>query len=340
MDVRVALAGFGSVGKAFVLLACAKEAETLHRYGIRLRVSAIAVRRGAIWGNLQPETLAQAASDNGEILALPGAFRESDPLDASLLSRAHVLVDATSGDMRSGEPGLSLMRKALQSNLHAVTLSKSAIALAHNELRDIARARGLTLKSSGATAAALPCLDLLEVSLSGATVNSMYGILNGTTNYVLLRMEQGVSLEIAVQEAIRLGIAEPDPGSDLEGWDTALKLVILCNAAMDARLRLGDIQVRGIEDLNAEVVRAALSSGRRVKLIGRAFRRPSGVKAFVGPEELDTNHPLASLSGREKGITVETDTMGTISLTGGRSDPRGAAAAAYKDVINIFRVES
>ncbi|MEW6082684.1 MAG: homoserine dehydrogenase [Bacillota bacterium] len=335
--MRVALAGFGGVGRALAALAFSREEQSVTDFGLRIRICAAGTRSTTLWGDLDPGTLAFVASRALPLTAYRGGHRETSLVKAALLARAHVLVDATSSDIWTGQPGLDLLRAAMNQGLHAVVLSKGPLLTAYKELQGLSQSARVHLKASGATAAALPCLDVAEVSLAGTTLLSINGILNGTTNYLLGRMEEGIPLALALQETVHRGIAEPDPRWDLEGWDTAAKTVLLANIAMGAGIGLSAAAVEGIGGLDAAFVQDALAQGKRVKLVGSAVRGVGGIKVQVGPQVLPCDHFLASVNGADKAVSLETDTMGTLSLVGGRSDPRGAAAAAYKDIINIFR---
>jgi homoserine dehydrogenase len=192
------------------------------------------------------------------------------------------------------------------------------------------------LKYSAATAAALPTLDVGLHSLAGAEILSIEGILNGTTNYILTRIGEGAGYDEALHEAQKKGIAEPDPARDVEGWDTAVKLLLIANSVLGLKLRLGDIRVEGITRLSGRKVGAAKEAGKALKLIGRISKSRGRWKAEVAPLVIDRSHPLFGVDGTNKGIVFLTDTMGTVAVSGGKSDPRGAAAALLKDVIHIF----
>jgi homoserine dehydrogenase len=151
-------------------------------------------------------------------------------------------------------------------------------------------------------------------------------------------MGEGVEYEAALREAQAKGIAEPDPSLDVGGWDTACKLVLIVNAVLGTGLSLSDVAIAGLDGRWDGPVREAAKRGRAVKLLG--VGRKSGEGAAwalrVGPSLLEPGHPLFAVNGTSKGIVFETDTMGAVAVTGGKSDPRGAAAALLKDIINIY----
>jgi homoserine dehydrogenase len=250
--------------------------------------------------------------------------------------RSGVLVDCTPSDIGTGEPGLGYIRTALKAGWHVVTADKGPLAVDFKGLRNLARRHHVSLKYSAATAAALPTLDVAIYSLAGAEIQSIEGILNGTSNYVLTRMGEGEGYAAALREAQDRGIAEPNPEHDVKGWDTAVKLLLIANSALGLDLTMPEIKVKGITRIGPELVKKAKRDGKAIKLIGRMTRSAGSWKAEVSPRIIDRLHPLFGVNGTNKGITFRTDTMGHITVTGGRSDPRGAAAALLKDIIHIY----
>ncbi|HET8627629.1 MAG TPA: hypothetical protein VFL91_09430 [Thermomicrobiales bacterium] len=207
-------------------------------------------------------------------------------------------------------------------------------------MRDLARRSGARLRCGAAVAAALPTLDVAEVALAGARIAAFAGVLNGTTNFILDRMAAtGQPYEEALAEAQARGIAEPDPSLDVEGRDTAAKLVILANAIFDDELRFADVAVTGITGVTPSEVAAARAAGGALRLVGRCRWEGGRAVATVRPERLAADDPLAHVGGAEKAIVYQTDTMDRVVVMGGKSDPRGAAAALLRDVINLYRAD-
>jgi homoserine dehydrogenase len=249
-----------------------------------------------------------------------------------------ILVECTPSNIQTGEPGLEHIRAALKAGWHVVTANKGPLVVDSKGLRDLARRNHVVLKYSAATAAALPTLDVGIYSLAGAEVQAIEGVLNGTSNYILTRMAEGVAYEEALREAQDRGIAEHNPALDVEGWDTAVKLLLIANSVLGLELTLKDIEVEGITRIPPELLAGARKEGRAIKLMGRLTGAAGRWKAEVSPQIIDRSHPLFGVTGTNKGITFLTDTMGSVTVTGGKSDPRGAAAALLKDIIHIFRM--
>ena len=335
--VNLVLMGYGNVGKALVTLLKEKTDRLMESHGLSLLLQAIFRSTGGLFpcAGLKIEDILEAKAADLSFhpllksdLSLESVLREVEP---------GVLVECTPSNLKTGEPGLTHIRLALDSGWHVVTANKGPLAVDFSGLRKKASRRRLALKFSGAAAAALPALDVGLYSLAGAEILAIEGILNGTTNFILTEMGKGRGYSEALQEARARGIAEPDPVYDVEGWDTAVKLLLIGNAVMGLELRLSDISVAGIVDLPVELVGRTRSEEKSLKLLGSIRREQSGTIASVAPCPIDHSHPLFGVDGRAKGITYFTDTMGAVTIIGGKSDPRGAAAALLKDVINIYR---
>lgn len=335
--VNIILMGFGNVGKAFVRLIYQKDKSCERRYGLRLNLAAVLNSRGGV---LFPE----GAAGRNHLLDRNGAvdMRESPfwktgrSLEEALEAlQTGVFVECTPSDVKTGRPAIQFIRQAIDKGWHVVTANKGPLVVDLAGLRQSADKKGVSLGISGATAAALPTLDVALHSLAGTEIQCIEGILNGTSNYILTRMKEGVDYSTALEEAQEKGIAEPDPAQDVEGWDTAAKILIITNSVFEAAYTLSQVHVEGILNIPPELQAEARKKDEALKLIGR-FDNRSGVPRLETKLSLITPiHPLYHVDGTQKGITFSTDTMGSVTVTGGKSDPRGAAAALLKDIINI-----
>ena len=216
------------------------------------------------------------------------------------------------------------------------TANKGPLVVDFRNLMDKAEKAGTALKFSGATAAALPTIDVALHALAGSTITGMEGILTGTANYILTQMSKGFPFESALREAQEKGIAETDPSQDVEGWDTAYKILLLTNAVFGTSFSLDDVQIEGIGKCDPEMMEATRKRGDKLKLLGRMSHAGDGYSLSVELVPINSAHPLFNVDGTEKGITFETDTMSSITVIGGKSDPIGTAAALLKDIINIY----
>lgn len=310
-------------------------------YGVRFHITAVAdITGGVISADPLPlGRLLEVMKASGGVchypeLGVPGMTG----LELAQRAQADILVEASPTNVVDGEPGLTHIKTALKRGMHVVTANKGPLVVAFAELRDLARSQGLRLMYGPATAAALPTVSVGTYELAGAQVTKIEGILNGTTNFILTQMrDRGVTYQEALQEAQRLGIAETNPTLDVEGYDTANKLLILANTLMGGSLRLSDVEREGITQLSVEQVQAAHESGKAIKLIGSALWEGGRLRAVVNPTELQAGHPLAKVDGTEKGVTFHSDLLGTLTVTGGASGRIPAAASILRDLLNLVR---
>ncbi|MBM4332309.1 MAG: homoserine dehydrogenase [Deltaproteobacteria bacterium] len=341
MDVRIVICGMGRVGQAFVGLLIQKDKDLKERYGLNLKiVVAVDIGGAAVSpAGLPLEELMAHLKKGGRVEEMPGFGKKGfSGKEALSLVPADLLVETTPTNIKDGEPALTHMRTALSQGRHVVTAAKGPMVLRYNEMKTLAEKSKVKLMISAATAAALPTLDVGLTCLAGTEVLTAEGILNGTTNYILTRMyEDGCPYAEALAEAQKMGVAEPDPSLDVEGRDTANKILLIANEVLGARLSLNDIPVEGITKVTPEDIQKAKKDRKVIKLIGKAEKKDGKVEASVAPMALPKDHPLASVRGTEKAISYLTDTMDRVTVSGGKSNPLGAAAALLKDIIRIYQ---
>jgi homoserine dehydrogenase len=334
------LLGFGNVGRAFARLVTEKREELAARYGVCFGFAGIVDVGGTLVdpaGNLPVPKILGHVEGGQAPEDFPGFGRPGlGALEAIRSIPADFLVEATPTSLRDGEPARTHVLEGLRAGCHVLSANKGPFIWDYQGIMEAARERDRAVGLSAATAAALPTLDVAELCLAGSRILSVEGILNGTTNYILTRMHQtGCPYEEGLREAQRLGIAETDPSLDVEGWDTANKLLLLANRVFRAGLTPRDVAVEGITAVTPDRIRRAREAGRVIKLIGRIDPAADPARVTVGPEELPADHPLAAVSGSEKAVSFETDSMGRITVSGGHSSPLGAAAALLKDALRI-----
>jgi homoserine dehydrogenase len=324
--LKVAIAGFGGVGRATADLLLSRRERYRQVYGVGVRLVAVCGSRAG----LADANGLQANQLDALQAGLSGA-------DFVMASGADVLIEAGPSDFRSGEPGLAYLRTALAAGQDCIIISKGALVHSGRQLRELAQASGAMLKLSGAAAAALPTLDLLDHSLAGCKVLAIEGILNATTNYLLDAMStQGLGFDAALREAQAGGFAEADPRNDTEGWDTACKLLLLANFGLGADLTMDDLVVEGIQSVTAERVEAWRAKGLVPKLIGSLTRADGAIRASVGIKTYPLSDPFAHVSGKNKAIRISSDAMGETLAIGCGAEPIATAAAALKDLEHIL----
>ncbi|MHB2264011.1 homoserine dehydrogenase [Aliihoeflea sp. PC F10.4] len=320
--MKIAIAGFGGVGRAAALLLLSRRVRYRDLYGIDVRLVAVC---GSKAGLFDPEGLAPERFD-----ALEPGLTGPDFVAAS---GASILIEAGPSDYRTGGPGLAYLDRALTDGIDAVVISKGALVHSGRKLRERAERSGAMLRISGAAAAALPTIDLIEHSLLGCTVLKVEGILNATTNYLLDAMtSRGIGFDEALREAQAGGFAEADPRNDTEGWDTAAKLLLIANFGLGLDLEMKDITVRGIQNVTREDIAAWQRDGLVPKLVGSLVREDDAVRAEVGIRTYTASDPLAEIRGKNKAIRITTDAMGETVAIGSGTEPLATAAAALKDL--------
>ncbi len=341
---RVIICGFGRVGREFARLIHKKSEFMRTAYDLDPAIVGVGELNGSLHCpvGIDPATTADTFERTGSFEGNPHLEADWSGIDLIRSASTDILIETTPTDIRTGEPAMSHIREALSRNIHVVSANKGPFIRAYRELTALAREKNSSLKISAAAAAALPTIDVAEICLAGAEILGIEGVLNGTTNFILSRMRtNGKSYEEALAEAQSLGIAETDPTLDVEGFDTSNKLALIANVCMGADLMPADVKRTGITGISLEKVQRASAAGKIMRLVGTAKRGESGrVSACVAPVLLSPDHPLAGVEGAEKGITYTSDTMDRVTVTGGKSDPRGAAAVLLKDLINIYRHSS
>lgn len=324
---NVAITGFGAIGRTVASLLLQRQAHYAQRYGADVRLTAVCGSRSGLYA---PDGLPGP----------PGPAREA--LQAGLTgvefieqTNAHVLIDAGPTDFETGGAAYEYIRSALSRGLNAIAISKGAMIFDLAGLRALAAANGVALKFSGATAAALPTIDLIEHNLAGCRVLRVEGIFTATTNYVLSQMMDGVALQDALAQAQQLGMAEPDPRFDMEGWDTACKTTLIANAMFDANITLNKVEREGIDQITRGDVDGWKAAGVVPKLVGEIVLGEHGVSAAVALRTYPEDHPFARVGAKMKAISVQTDTMGEV-IAICRTSPLATAAAALKDFEHIL----
>ena len=325
--INIVLAGYGRVGQAFVRLIQEKKDFCINRYNLQIRIGVVLNSRGGLIPDPDKKGFEEFSYwESG--LDIQEALESQEP---------GILVDCTPSNIQDGEPALGYTHHALDRGWHVVTANKGPLVVDFNGIRKKAEKNRVSLGMSGTTAAALPTLDVALHSLAGSEIHRIEGILNGTTNYILTRMDEGEDYTLALEEAQKKGIAEPDPSQDVGGWDTAAKVLIITNATFGHSFTLKDIHVEGITNIPLELREKARETGKAIKLIGRFVQNDKVPRLETKLSLIDPSHPLYGVDGAQKGITFFTDTMDSVTVTGGKSDPRGAAAALLKDIINLAR---
>jgi homoserine dehydrogenase len=298
---RVGLLGHGTVGAAFAELLEARAGEVEAVTGLRPEVSGVLTRSR-------------------------GDFEE-------VVAGSDLVVEVMGGL----DPARDYVLRAMAAGKHVVTANKQLLSQHGEELWSAARDNGVQLRFEAAVAGVVPVIRVLQESLAAAHVDRLHGIVNGTTNFILTRMaETGASYEDALAEAQRLGYAEADPTEDVNGKDAAAKMAILARLAFNTPVHLDQVAYEGIEHLTADDMEYARDLGLGLKLIGTAERVDAGLSVRVHPAFLYAGHPLASVSGPFNAVTIESQAITEITLSGPGAGGPQTASAVLGDVISAM----
>ena len=330
--------GFGNVGLAFAKLLISQREWLRKTYGLEVEVLAISTRtRGSLLSSTAIDLVQVVGMlEKGGTLrdSMPG-YVDLSPIEILEACDANMMVELTTLNIGSGQPAIDHIRKAFSRGMHVVTANKGPLAYAYDELSSLARSRGLQFRFEGTVMDGTPIFNLVERTLPGCEVESVRGLLNSTSNHVLTEMSRGKSMEDALNDAIRLGVAEADPSLDVDGWDAAAKITVLANVLMGARSNPNEVDRTGIRGISPESVRKAAASGMKYKLVARAEKVEGKVKSYVRPELVGFEDLFWSVDRRSSAITLKTDLMGEISIVEHDPSIMQTAYAIYSDILLI-----
>ncbi|MFN2628168.1 MAG: homoserine dehydrogenase [Gaiellaceae bacterium] len=316
VDVPVALLGYGTVGAAVNRLLIDGAEEIERATGHRLRVVRALVRDLAKERAFQPAD-GVLTSDFASILEDPSIALVAEVMGGTDPTGGYVL-----DLLRAGKP--------------VVSANKQLLARRSADLFEAASAGGVQLRFEASVCGAIPVIKVLRESLVVTNVHRVLGIVNGTTNFILTRMEDGAGYEDALAEAQLLGYAEADPTDDVSGADAAAKMAILATVAFGARAELDDVTYQGIEGLRAEHMAAARGLGAVVRLVGAATLVNGAVDVRVGPALVDRHHPLASVVGPFNAVMLQGDAIREITLEGPGAGGTETASAVVADMVSVL----
>lgn len=333
--MRIMLVGFGNLGRG-LSRAFVQKASFLHRrHGLITRVVAVVDEFGAVVDEkgLNLNELLKAAEKKGTVAAYKRGKRGKLALKVIDNVEADVVYDLTPTNIKTGEPGLTHIKRAMRARKHVITSNKGPLVVAFRELDLLAKRCGVEFRYSASVGGAVPVVGLAKKLLAGNEIREIRGVLNGTTNYILTRMsKEGAPFEVVLREAQELGIAEKDPTLDIEGIDTACKITILANSLLGMNARLKEVKIAGIARVRPEAIRLAQEAGYTIKLIGIARR---GLLE-VGPKLVPLGHPLA-VGGALNAVTFKLDLAREISIMGFGAGPRETSSSLLGDLIDIHR---
>jgi homoserine dehydrogenase len=337
---NIVIIGLGIVGTGLAEILHTKREHLKKKYGFEYKIVGICdLIKGSIYdeSGLDLGAVLKLNKEKGIIQEYPATERGLSSTEMIKKPEVDIVAEVTPTNVKTGEPGLTHVRTALENKKHVVSTNKGPAALKYTELCELARKNNVYYGFEGAVISGTPAINLGTRDLAGCDIQSIRGILNGTTNYILTKMEEGRSYEEVLKEAQEKGYAETDPTADVEGYDPLAKIVILANAVMDGGVDINDVYREGITGIALQDVEKAKKDGKRIKLIGTAWRENGRVKAQVKPESLSVTDPLANVMGVLNAITFETDVTGNVTIIGPGAGGNTAGYAMVTDMLEINR---
>jgi homoserine dehydrogenase len=345
MEYRIGLIGCGTVGQGLLEILDKKKEYLRDAFGFEAKIVAISDKlKGTL---LVPDgidipavlgVLGRGGNLSGYPKAKPGQAEPLDPLDMIEKTDADIIAELTYTNIETGEPATSYIKKALRSGKNVVTSNKGPAALHYRALQDLARKNGLQFRIEGTVMSGTPVFHLAESGLPGNDIREVKGILNGTTNFILTKMEtEGMDYADALKLAQKLGYAEADPTADVEGFDALAKIVILSNVLMGGSLKTTDVPRKGISAIGKADVAAAKKEGYRFKLIAQAKKEAGRVVASVSPQKLPLSDPLAGVMGAHNALSFDTDLMGKVTIQGAGAGKTETGFSILSDLLAIHR---
>lgn len=336
--IDTALIGLGNVGRSFLRILETKGECIAAKYGLAFRITCVADSSGVAVhaAGFDPAELRQYKESGGRVAGLSSYLPGRTPADALEEAPVDLLLEASPVNLQDGGPGLAAVRSALSRGAAAVLANKAPLVLAFAELQALAQANNAPLAWSATVCGALPVINIGQRDLIAADVSYLAGIFNSTSNFILGEMAGGRSYADALAEAQQRGLAETDPSLDVEGWDTANKLVIIANSFLGMHATLADVQVQGITGLTAADLQAALAEGNTIKLLAQAEQIPGSYRLSVGPKSIGQRNFLGQCDGWEMGIEIKSDLYGIMYHKIWEREPLPTAAAMLRDAVNLL----
>ena len=344
--LRLSIVGFGVVGQGLAELLSTKKDLLEQQYDLNVTVVGVAnARHGFIYkeDGLDIPLLLELAASRQPITQHPGIQHWEQALEGLQATQAEMLAEATGTNLQDAEPGMSHIRAALMKGMHVVTANKGPAALAAKDLLLLAHQQNVQLRMEATVMAGTPVLSTIRQGLAGSRIREIRGILNGTTNYILSAMAAGREYAEVLKEAQAQGYAEADPTADVEGYDAVAKVLILAFLAFGHSLKPDQVVRQGITSITKEQMRQAAHNNARIKLIA-SLQVTQGLgdtplEGRVEPIELPLSDPLARVEGSMNAITLQTDTLSSVTIIGPGAGRLETGQGLLSDLIAIAHVK-
>jgi len=329
--MRIILCGFGVVGQSFAKLLESRSEDLYARYGLKPRIVGVFDRKGSAMdpSGLVTSRLIDVKKKYGSVNRYSNTENNASGTEIINNLEAEVLIETTESNYKDAEPGMTHIIDAMKRGMHVISVNKGPLALAFPSLMEIAEYNHVLFRFSGTVGGGTPILDFAKNSLRGERIVSFDGILNGTTNYILTNMANGMSFNDALGDAKQKGYVEADESLDLDGLDAAAKLVILANWIMGMKVTMPDIKITGIRKIDNSDIKHAAEKNCTIKLIASCNK-----ELTVAPKEIATIDPLC-VSGTLNAISFTSEHSGTQTIIGRGAGGIETASSILRDLIDI-----
>jgi len=329
--MRIILCGFGVVGQSFAKLLESRSEDLYARYGLKPRIVGVFDRNGSAAdpSGLDVTRLIDVKKKYGSVNRYSDTENNTPGTEIINNLEAEVLIETTESNYKDAEPGMTHIIDAMKRGMHVISVNKGPLALAFPSLMEIAEYNHVLFRFSGTVGGGTPILDFAKNSLRGERIVSFDGILNGTTNYILTNMTNGLTFKEALSDAKKRGYVEADESLDLDGLDAAAKLVILANWIMGMKVTLPDIKRIGIRKIDVSDIKKASSKKCAIKLIASCNK-----ELVVEPKEIPMDDPLC-VSGTLNAISFTSEQSGTQTIIGRGAGGIETASSILRDLIDI-----
>ena len=329
--MRIILCGFGVVGQSLAKLLESRAEDLYARYGLKPRIIGVFDSKGSAVdvSGLDVTRLIQIKKKYGSVKKYSNTKNNVSGIQMINELEAEVLIETTASNYKDAEPGMSHIINAMKHGMHVISVNKGPLALAFPSLMELATYNHVIFRFSGTVGGGTPILDYAKNSLKGERIISFDGILNGTTNYILTNMTNGMSFKDALNDAKKRGYVEADESLDLDGLDAAAKLVILANWIMGMKVTMPEIKCIGIRKIDSDDIRKAAANNSAIKLIASC---DNGL--IVKPKELPFDNPLC-VSGTLNAISFTSEHSGTQTIIGRGAGGIETASSILRDLIDI-----
>lgn len=331
--MRIIIVGFGVVGQSLVRILLSKYTELYGLFGLNPRIVACVDSNGMAVSEdgLDLDRLLKAKSLKKSVSTYQNKVIYSNTIEMIENIEAEVMLELTPTNIKDGEPGISHIVSAMKSGKHVVTVNKGPLALAFPSLIELSNYNNVKLAFSGTVGGGTPILEFAKKCLKGDRILSFRGILNGTTNYILSKMERdALTFQEALYDAKQKGYAEASPELDIEGYDAAAKLVIMANWIMSRKVGIRDVDRYGISTVDLESVRRAAFDGKAIRLIANCNEHLLSVM----PSEIQKDDPIY-VTGTLNAVTFSSEYSGDKTIIGRGAGGLETASAVLRDLIEI-----